>query len=347
MGFGCAREVRPGRGFGRIGAELDDITAIRGYRGRRDEVDEPLPGLRRVTPIGKLAEVSLPGLRRGEALGPRPGLPRHASRRARHGPRRNADPRGSGEVGLVCGERVLAPRPLPSGLLAGCTPAMKPARIHGTTIIRRMLPAIVAHRGDAEHFPENTLPALEAAWRRGITTSSSTCRSPRTACLTSSTTRPSSAHALRGDVRLMMSGQLDGIDAGEPARFGCTHAGTALPRLSAVAELMAGLPDARAFVEVKRASLVHHGRAHCIERVLASIAPVLGPLHRNFVRRRRRSPRADSRARPDRLGPGRRPGAASARARSHESRVRVLRLPAVAGRACAACRRLDLVILRG
>jgi glycerophosphoryl diester phosphodiesterase len=31
---------------------------------------------------------------------------------------------------------------------------------------------------------------------------------------------------------------------------------------------------AHAFVEVKRASLVHHGRAHCIERILAAIAPV-------------------------------------------------------------------------
>ena len=38
---------------------------------------------------------------------------------------------------------------------------------------------------------------------------------------------------------------------------------------------MAGLPEARAFVEVKRASLVHHGRAHCIARILAAIAPVL------------------------------------------------------------------------
>lgn len=139
-----------------------------------------------------------------------------------------------------------------------------------------MLPAIVAHRGDAEHFPENTLPALEAAWRRGITLvefdvqvsadgvpfvihDASLARTTRCA----------------GDVRLTMSGQLDGVDAGEPARFGCTHAGTALPRLSAVAELMARMPDAQAFVEVKRASLVHHGRAHCIERVLAAIAPVL------------------------------------------------------------------------
>jgi glycerophosphoryl diester phosphodiesterase len=139
-----------------------------------------------------------------------------------------------------------------------------------------MLPAIVAHRGDAEHFPENTLPALEAAWRRGIAhvefdVQVSADGVPFVIHDTSleRTTR------CAGDVRLTMSGQLDGVDAGEPARFGCTHAGTALPRLSAVAGLMAGMPDAHAFVEVKRASLVHHGRAHCIERVLAAIAPVL------------------------------------------------------------------------
>src|SRR5262249_48418578 len=36
----------------------------------------------------------------------------------------------------------------------------------------------------------------------------------------------------------------------------------------------ADCPGARAFVEVKRASLVHHGRAHCIERILAALAPV-------------------------------------------------------------------------
>ena len=156
-----------------------------------------------------------------------------------------------------------------------------------------MLPAIVAHRGDAEHFPENTLPALEAAWRRGIAhvefdvqVSADGVPFVIHDAALERTTRSA------GDVRLMMSGQLDGIDAGEPARFGRAHAGTSLPRLAAVAELMAGLPDARAFVEVKRASLVHHGRAHCIERVLAAIAPVLRALRRDLLRRRRRAPRA-------------------------------------------------------
>lgn len=139
-----------------------------------------------------------------------------------------------------------------------------------------MLPQIVAHRGDAEHFPENSLPAFESAWRRGIAhvefdVQLSADGVPfviHDASL-DRTTRAT------GDVRLHMSGLLDGVDAGEPTRFGRAHVGTALPRLASVVELMAGLPDARAFVEVKRASLVHHGRTICIERILATLAPVL------------------------------------------------------------------------
>jgi glycerophosphoryl diester phosphodiesterase len=151
---------------------------------------------------------------------------------------------------------------------------MLAARAQVTTIIPRMLPAIVAHRGDAEHFPENSLPALAAAWRRlpfaefDVQVSADGVPYVIHDASLERTTQVS------GDVRLMMSGQLDGIDAGEPARFGRRHAGTALPRLSAVARLIAEMRDAHAFVEVKRASLVHHGRAQCMEKVLAALAPV-------------------------------------------------------------------------
>lgn len=139
-----------------------------------------------------------------------------------------------------------------------------------------MLPTIVAHRGDAEHFPENSLPALEAAWRRGLSHVEFDVQ-------LSADGVPYLIHdanlerttGATGDLRFMRSGQLDGIDAGEPARFGHRHAGTALPRLTAVVQLMAGIPEARAFVEVKRASLVHHGHAHCIDRILTALGPVL------------------------------------------------------------------------
>lgn len=137
---------------------------------------------------------------------------------------------------------------------------------------RPAVPEIVAHRGDAQHFPENTEPALEAALRLGL-------RHVEFDVQLSADGVPYVIHdaALErttravGDIRMMHAGQLDGVDAGEPLRFGSRHAGTRLPRLAAVAELLAGFPGARAFVELKRASLVHHGREPCVERTLAAI----------------------------------------------------------------------------
>lgn len=149
------------------------------------------------------------------------------------------------------------------------------AAIQQTTIIRRMAPEIVAHRGDAEHFPENSLPALEAAWRRGLRYAELDVQVSADGvpfvihdATLDRTTRAS------GDLRFMNADQLDGVDAGEPARFGRRHVGTELPRLATVAALMRGLPEARAFVEMKRASLAQHGKAACMESVLDAIAPV-------------------------------------------------------------------------
>ena len=145
-----------------------------------------------------------------------------------------------------------------------------------TAPARTDLPEIVAHRGDAEHFPENSLPALEAAWRLGL-------RHAEFDVQISADGVPYVIHdaslerttSSTGDLRLMMSGQLDGVDACEPRRFGTRHAGTHLPRLTAVTKLMADFPQARAFVELKRASLVHHGRQYCIERTISALNGVL------------------------------------------------------------------------
>lgn len=136
------------------------------------------------------------------------------------------------------------------------------------------MPAVVAHRGDAEHFPENSLPALAAAWRKLEFAEFDVQLSADGVPFVIHDTGLERTTRGAGDVRLLMSGQLDGVDAGEPARFGNRYAGTALPRLADVAALMADLGQARAFVEVKRASLVHHGRTLCIEKVLAAIEPV-------------------------------------------------------------------------
>ena len=138
------------------------------------------------------------------------------------------------------------------------------------------VPGIVAHRGDAEHFPENTLPGLESAWRHGLRCVEFDVQlaADGVPYLIHDASLERTTHST-GDLRLMPSGQLDGIDAGEPLRFGRRHAGTRLPRLTAVASLMAQFPQALAFVEIKRASIAHHGRAACIENTLAALAPVI------------------------------------------------------------------------
>lgn len=138
------------------------------------------------------------------------------------------------------------------------------------------LPEIVAHRGDAEHFPENSLPGLEAAWQGGL-------RYAEFDVQLSADSVPYVIHDARldrttnatGDLRFLLSDLLDGVDAGEPRRFGALHAGTRLPRLAEVANLMASHIGARAFVEIKRASIAHHGRERCLERILAALAAVL------------------------------------------------------------------------
>jgi glycerophosphoryl diester phosphodiesterase len=137
-------------------------------------------------------------------------------------------------------------------------------------------PEIVAHRGDAEHFPENTLPALESAWNGGLRHVEFDVQvsADGVPYLLHDASLDRTTHAT-GDLRLRTSGQLDGVDAGEPARFGRRHNGTRLPRLSAAAELMSGVPGARAFVEIMRASLVHLGHALCIENILAALDAVL------------------------------------------------------------------------
>lgn len=141
---------------------------------------------------------------------------------------------------------------------------------------RPEIPEIVAHRGDVEHFPENSLAAIESAWKGGIRHVEFDVQvaADGVPYVIHDSALDRTTHAT-GDLRLMTSGQLDGVDAGEPTRFGRRHAGTHLPRLAAVAELMADYPAARAFVEIKRASLVHHGHAHCVEWILTALAGVL------------------------------------------------------------------------
>lgn len=144
------------------------------------------------------------------------------------------------------------------------------------TGLREPAPPVVAHRGNAADFPENTLPAFVSALQGGL------CWVELDVQLSADAV-PYVIHDIRlerttdsaGDLRQLSSGQLDGVDACEPRRFGTGRRGTPLPRLAQFAALLARHPQGAAFVELKRASLSHHGAARCVERVLDALVPVV------------------------------------------------------------------------
>jgi glycerophosphoryl diester phosphodiesterase len=134
---------------------------------------------------------------------------------------------------------------------------------------------VVAHRGNATDFPENTLPGFASALEAGLAGIELDVQ-------LSADGVPFIIHDARlerttrstGDLRLMHSSELATVDAGEPRRFGDRHRATALPRLGDLAGLLGRYPDATAFVELKRESIDLHGREACVGRTLEALGAV-------------------------------------------------------------------------
>ena len=134
---------------------------------------------------------------------------------------------------------------------------------------------LVAHRGHALEFPENTLPAFESALQLGarwleLDVQLSRDHVPMVlhdAGLDRTTTA-------RGPVFDLTADELAVLPAGEPARFGERYAAVRLPRLAAVLALIQRWPDSRLFVEIKEESLARFGHALVLRQVLQALAPV-------------------------------------------------------------------------
>lgn len=138
-------------------------------------------------------------------------------------------------------------------------------------------PTIVAHRGDAGRFPENTLPAIESALRTGI----------RHIEIDIQLTADGVPVLFHDDALKRMTGstgritrtdrqQLQALHAFEPARFGERFRGTAIPTLASIVELLADWPQAHCFVEIKQESLDAFGIESVVHKVMQTIAPRLG-----------------------------------------------------------------------
>ena len=138
------------------------------------------------------------------------------------------------------------------------------------------LPGIIAHRGNAAEFPENTLEALGSAIDLGL-------RHVELDVQLSADQVPVLLHD--ADFR-RMSGRADsvfdlewseisGLPMGEPERFGDRYVQLRPCSLVQLASTLTRWPGVTAFVEIKRASLRRFGQAVVLERVMACLPEVL------------------------------------------------------------------------
>jgi glycerophosphoryl diester phosphodiesterase len=138
------------------------------------------------------------------------------------------------------------------------------------------LPAIIAHRGNAVEFPENTLEGLTCAVELGARfvefdvqlTGDLVPVLMHDADLARVAGRPESVHDLTWPT-------LSGIPVGEVARLGQRHAFVRPPSLAQAVEAIAGWSGVTAFVEIKRASIRRYGRETVLRRVTEVLQPVL------------------------------------------------------------------------
>jgi glycerophosphoryl diester phosphodiesterase len=137
------------------------------------------------------------------------------------------------------------------------------------------MPTFVAHRGYAAHWPENTLPALDAAVEAGarwVEVDVQLCADGvpvlmHDAELDRVAGRPWSVLGLS-------AAALAAIPVGEPARFGDRFAEVRAPTLAEFAAWLAGHPELRAFVEFKLESIERFGRNAVVDACLQAMAPV-------------------------------------------------------------------------
>jgi len=136
-------------------------------------------------------------------------------------------------------------------------------------------PELVAHRGLAARFPENTLAAFRAALEAGA-------RWLETDVQLSQDGVPFLFHdrglqrltGLRGPLADRTALELGSVAAAYPERFGSRFARERVARLEELVALVWLFGDVRVFVELKRASLERFGADLVLARVLAELEPL-------------------------------------------------------------------------
>jgi len=139
-------------------------------------------------------------------------------------------------------------------------------------------PALVAHRGDAQNCPENTLAALESAVSAGAKYLEFDIQFSQDAVpfLLHDATLARTAGVDERSIDLDMDDILN-ISVGEAQRFGDKFSNEKPVTLRGLCAFLNGLPDVHSFIEVKRHSVEHFGVEKAVGRVLESIDTLTSP----------------------------------------------------------------------
>ena len=139
-------------------------------------------------------------------------------------------------------------------------------------------PALVAHRGDALNYPENTLKALGAAVSAGAKYLEFDIQFSRDAVPfllhdpTFERTAGRAERAIDLDIEDILS-----ISVGESQRFGEQFVAEKPPKLSALCPWLNTLEDVHSFVEIKRHSIEHLGVTPVVNGVLDALSTLTAP----------------------------------------------------------------------
>jgi glycerophosphoryl diester phosphodiesterase len=136
-------------------------------------------------------------------------------------------------------------------------------------------PELIAHRGNAAEYPENTLPALRSALELGarcveFDVQLSADRQP---VLLHDSNLKRTAGLDRNALEMTWS-ELAEVSVNEESRFLKRYTDVGIPTLSQAVSLLATYPHATAFVELKRASLRTFGQEIFVRKVCETLKPI-------------------------------------------------------------------------
>ena len=138
-----------------------------------------------------------------------------------------------------------------------------------------MKDVLIGHRGEPDTWPENSLAGFEAVLSAGA-------RYVETDVQLTADSVPVLSHdpsllRITGQDVVITATQYQivrAIPAGYQERFGDKYQDFRIARLDEFVGLLQQWPRAKAFVEIKQASIIAHGKTHVVDTVMNAIRPV-------------------------------------------------------------------------